>query len=685
MNNSKVFFFAIFLYLFPLRTSISIILSVLWTGVIFAQKYTFVPYSVKDGLCQNQVYSIDQDQDGYLWLGTAGGASKFDGENFKSYSTSNGLTDNVVKSISSHLGFTWIFTNKGLSRIRGKEVETFNLVDVLEGNYISSALVSTKRNSIMIAVKNNNLIELKLDDQFMPDLENVKSWDSPLEKGRSARSLKEDSIGNVWLAGKGFAGHLTKEGEWEELEVDSSSMNASDIAFDQQGNIWVSIYDEGIYKFKGNSIKKYCFKDGLASQLNRSLFVDSKGKVWAASKNGVTVISEKSIEKYTEKNGLPNDNIEVIFEDSEGNIWLASDGSGAFRYTSNEFVTYDESSELSTKYVMSIAQNNEGTLFFGTYGAGLDVISDLHMSNYNIENSLIPNNVVWSTLVDESDKIWLGTSKGLSVFRDGEFENYRDTKWLPSNKITSLFQTEFNDTLSLLLGTAKGLSVINLENEKIRGYEFPASLKNIRTISTGINEQIWMGTSNGIYVTDGLYCETWIYNDQLADKVIYSIQNFKDSIWFIGTANGLYQTNGTGVKKIILSDEYSANYINFLVIESDRYLWVGTNLGIYEIDLKYYLLDNQSGIINHSKNSGITILETNLNAAFQDADSCVWMGTGDGLVKFDRKRRITEKKAQLPQTQINDARLFLKKTDWKRFTKEINKYNGLPINPTLPY
>ena len=65
-------------------------------------------YTVKEGLVQSQVYTVTQSPDGYLWIGTAAGLSRFDGKKFDTYFRRDGLGGNVVKcSIVDKDGNIW--------------------------------------------------------------------------------------------------------------------------------------------------------------------------------------------------------------------------------------------------------------------------------------------------------------------------------------------------------------------------------------------------------------------------------------------------------------------------------------------------------------------------------------------------------------------------------------------------
>jgi ligand-binding sensor domain-containing protein len=652
-----------------------------------AQKYSFVQYSVEQGLTQTQVYSIDTDEQGFLWFGTAGGVSKFDGKHFQNYSSANGLVDNVVNAIKFYKGYTWIFTNKGITRIKGNEIFKYELTELVLGNFISSGTISSERGSIIIGVKNNDIIEIPLSESCEPLLKETINLSSPLGEGTTVRSIYIDQKGVIWIAANGFIGRLleTSPGSfhWTSIVIENSNYNVSDVIQDTKGDYWISVYSEGVYKWNEGVIEKYDIDNGLVSRSVRTLFEDTNGKIWCASKNGISVISEDEVTIFNSTNGLPNENIEMVVQDQEGNIWLASDGSGAYRFTSEEFVTFDQSNGLGSNYVMTLLQDSTEDYWFGTYGNGITKWDGHNFEYYNVENQKILNNVVWSSLKDARNNLWFGTSNGLILLANNDITTFQDELWMPSNKVTSLYQSRINVN-EIWVGSSKGLSILNTEAGIISGKQLNAKLKNVRAIESGTKNQVWLGTSNGVFVTDGTFLEPWIYNDKLEDKVVYSIENFKDSLWFIGTSNGLYSTNGLQVERMYLDESFSSNYINFLTLEGNN-LWVGTNYGIFEIKLSEYLNNRNKGIIHHTQNSGIQSVETNLNSGYFSKDGKVWMGTGKGLIRFDRNKRRESVEATVPNIVLNEVQLFFKKTDWSKYSDSINQFNGIPYNPSLSH
>jgi ligand-binding sensor domain-containing protein len=59
--------------------------------------YSLRNYKAVDGLPQSQVDIMLEDPNGYLWIGThGGGLARFDGREFKVYTTLDGLLSNIV-------------------------------------------------------------------------------------------------------------------------------------------------------------------------------------------------------------------------------------------------------------------------------------------------------------------------------------------------------------------------------------------------------------------------------------------------------------------------------------------------------------------------------------------------------------------------------------------------------------
>ena len=631
------------------------------------QQYSFIPFSVEEGLSQTQVFDICSDDQGNVWFGTAGGACRFDGKHFTNYSTENGLNDNLVSKIISKHGFIWIATQHGITRIKEKQVQTYHLGELTENNNITAIVIDSQ--FLWLGVKDKGVLQIKLTDN-VPDLKDY-TLHVPTEH-LNIRSLFIDSKSKLWMASKGYLGYYLNN-KWTALKIPNSTNNISDIGEDSKSHIWITTYNDGVYEYNLESFKNYNHLFGIDSDLVRSLFIDKNDNIWLSSKTGLTVLEDGIPTIFNNENGLENENIKVVSQDNEGNIWLGTDGSGAFRFSGNEFVNFSNKNGLAS--VMSIVQDNDKAYWFSTYGDGITKYKDRVFTNYHSLNSNLTNNTIWSSMIDSKNQLWFGSSGGLIKRNQGKFEVFHNTEWLPSNKITSLFEDSKN---RIWIGTAKGVTKIVDSDTTTYTNSSGLETKNIRAIAEYKNT-IWLGTSNGVFTSNEKGFSQWENNEALDGNIVYCLKKWKEGI-FIGTGNGLFYFDGKSVLNIKLHSSFSANYINFLTTEDDQYLWIGTNFGVFEIDLSIYSFKGIKGISHYTTSDGLKSPETNLNAGFQDSDGYIWMGTGKGLLRYIRKENHSEEISPIPKIRIEDVQLFLKPTDWSAITDDIDSYSLLPAN-----
>jgi ligand-binding sensor domain-containing protein len=88
-------------------------------GDILGQQNSFKHFRLEQGLPQSQVFSIDADEHGFLWVGTrGGGVARFDGSNFHTYSSKQGLTNTFVNVVSAEDSAVFVGTDAGLFHIK---------------------------------------------------------------------------------------------------------------------------------------------------------------------------------------------------------------------------------------------------------------------------------------------------------------------------------------------------------------------------------------------------------------------------------------------------------------------------------------------------------------------------------------------------------------------------------------
>jgi ligand-binding sensor domain-containing protein len=215
--------------------------------------------------------------------------------------------------------------------------------------------------------------------------------------------------------------------------TDSTSIGAGSILSmqeDGQGNLWLGSNSKlSRYNHAKNSFFNYEFR-GRGPV--RSLCIDSKGRVWAGTYDGLYQLDPESgnIKTYKADPANPsqlNSNCIIsIYEDSRHRIWMGTiAGLHLYIEESNSFKRFlpdkRDPNSLPDNIIRTIAEDSKGNIWLGTQDHGLAVIhpdgqrfSNYHHSSGDINS--ISNNRIHSIAADDNGKLWVGTDDGLNIF-----------------------------------------------------------------------------------------------------------------------------------------------------------------------------------------------------------------------------------------------------------------------------
>lgn len=637
-----------------------------------AQQFDFIEYSINEGLAHSQVRSIYQDDQGFLWIGTLGGASKFDGRKFVNYSEEDGLLGNQVNHIHQLQSGELIFgVIGGFSIFNGTEWESYSFAEELQQGQVNDILEDGNGN-LWIAFERG--LALFKDRQFT--------------YYTKADGLSDDNVKAVAMRPDGALVIATKLGvdilqdqQITPMKEIPDQLPIMDMTMDSTGKIWLATNLYGLVTPTVDSIKSYSTEEGLISNRLTGIGLDKEQRFWLRSKNGISRFNGEKIQNFTDANGLPVSDIRAFCEDFEGNIWLGSDGGGLLKYTGDAFSAYTTAEGLSSNLVMSIVQDESENMWFSTFDQGVTRISpDGEATAFSTKNGL-PNNTVWTSASTSNGESWFGTSTGLSRFRDGEFTNYYTSDGLSHNKVIFIYPDQGG---SLIFGTNNGYTIFR--DEVFQAFDGSNGFRDtkVRAITRSHDSTLWLGTLNGVYAYNGNSYVNFNEENGLPDNTVYALDVDSHNYVWIGTADGLavYAPDGT-LNTVKIDDNYRANTINFLTLDRDDFLWVGTNNGIYQLNTEDYRTSGGVNLRHYTIDDGIRSLETNLNAAYRDSSGMLWFGTPAGVLRCDLSELDELINKVPPKTIITEVRLNLEPTDWNNFTDSINHRTGLPTALTV--
>lgn len=596
-----------------------------------------------EGLPQNSITCIAQTADGYLWLGTEAGLTRFDGMRFEIFNHDNipAFTTNYIASLlADSRGALWIGTRgSGLIRQSNRFFQAFKQKDgLLDDN--CHGIIESRDSTIWIG--NNTGLTHLFDGKF----ETIPIPVSP--SLGNFRALLEDRNGWIWAGAVNGGGLFVIKKKGQTYDIEFKGIRGSrifNIIQDRKGTIWLATMT-GLIALDNNHEKIYTVKYGLSTNCILSLFEDRAGNIWIGTYGGGICILNPITEKitihddpdiingsviysfledqegslwigtdggglnrlrdtkvmvYSKKSGLSSDIVNAVFEDSRGNIWVGTKGQGVncIDPKTKKIQTYSTRNGLNSDLIVSIAESPKGVLWFGTLGSGVD---RLDLRNNRIDHFPLYTDIgdisVGTIYADPEGNIWVGTYNG-SVYRfeSNRFSLYYNLK----ARINSLFK----DSLGRFWACTIGIGLCRMKQGKIEcmGEGFLAGEPNIMSIFEDKDHILWLGLNS-----DGLNC---YYNgkcygigkkDGLPDNLIYSIlADKKDNLW-MSSNNGIFWANRqeilqyiTGKTKRIqfmrigkedglLSDECNGGHQPSSYLASDGKIYIPTTRGLVMVD-----------------------------------------------------------------------------------------------------
>ena len=619
-----------------------ILLSLLFTTVFY--KFTFAQsdsvrikyFTLEDGLSQVTINDIIQDNFGFIWLGTQNGLNRFDGQKFKQYKyneqDSMSISGNFVsKLLEDSTGKIWIGTNGDGLNYYDKNLDAFQRIKLKYAeqstNEIISALAMDNKGTIWAASRNSGL-------HYLQPLKDGSFSQGNYLHNEPLSSLLVDEQDTIWLGG--FTGNIYK------INPDRKKPNLKNPELSVEGNVQ-AFYATGqqlligsdigfyIYDLKSKKIETYELEaSGDFSTKHVVVFLKAnKTSVWIGTGNGLYLfdwVNKKVIKKIQYSNrddfGLSNNTVQSLLKLPSNQLLVGTANYLNlidFKKSYFKNISKDKKGEhlLNDNVIFSIFKDNSD-LWIGTSDGGLNLIRN-NKTYYFKDDQKKPNSISGSvirTIVkdEKKERLWLATSRGLNMIDLNTFD--------PENPAFKVFKHNPNNPNSINMDFIKDIALDNFGN--LWGATFGHGIFRLK-----------MANQNEVTITR--YKNEKANENSLRNDLTQCIRvDNKNNIW-IGTEDGLSHLTfkESDYKNPKFSNYYktedketslSHNSINDILIDKQERVWLGTRNG-----LNLFLGDNKFDSWTEQKQFPNSIVYS-----VQDDDlGNLWLGTNDGLVKFN--------------------------------------------------
>jgi ligand-binding sensor domain-containing protein len=530
-----------------------------------------------------------------VWIATADGLFKFDGRDYVSFTTSQGLPSNDVRGVAEDKnGRLWIATSGGAAILENEHIVSFaqwlTSHPASASNEPPIADTRTRRDQANAASPRAARPQAAERAAARNEAAGVTGSDATGE----AQAVFVDASGTVWLA--------TDRGVWfydgNHLgRVDVAGLRAAAVAGnakprapvigihqDHSRRMWFALAQGGalLYDTERRESQRLSFveRDHVAA-----VYTGREGYVWFATENGVVSADFYSFVSFTTSRGLADNDVHAVVElpaslgaNLSGKLWYLT-AAGVSRLEGERIAAVERlSGNINAR---AIAFDNQGAIWLATE-QGAFRLSGQTLMQFNEGNKLASNNARWVTSAANGAMVIFATARGATIFKDGEAQAIEQ---LAGYDARHVFEDRDG---SLWFATARGVMCYEPQ--------------------TGESE--WFDTSRG-----------------LADNDVRWTLRFNDRL-LIATRGGIQVCNRRdgGAASFSAFDSEAANT---MFADRDGFLWVGTDEG----QVKKFALIGGYIVSTVYQSETFAVTSSRINSFSEDAQGHIWIATDKGAIR----------------------------------------------------
>ena len=586
----------------------------------------FHAYGAEQGLTNFAVSALEQDDRGFLWVGTEDGAFRFGGSRFERFGPEQGLERAwVTHLVKDGAGGLCAGTDRGLFHFDDDaKTNAFRRIQLPGSPLAPVRSITATGGSVWVATSDGFFAgspakgfqpvvgwitapptALSVDAAGLLAVAGAELWIQDGKLWRAAAALPElhgerafsvlrDAEGRIWIRSRG---HLLRGREGQAFEdlaprLAGTASNEGHLRMDSKGRVWIPTV-AGLIMADHDALVPLHPDPGLSFGYCRQVFVDREDSLWVAGEQLFRALGQGAWSSYRSREGLPSNQVWSILRDRQGILWAATNRGVA----QGAAIGFQPLPIRFPVGPLTLALGPDGRIWAGGRdGTGLFAWdpSGRSFTSVHIKDLGDGDTIVRDLRFDRSGNLWAATSNGgLRLIRPG-----------PSGQMEA-------EPVALPGGSPK---------------------ENIWSLAEDTQGRIWVGGSEGLAVMEDGHWRRFTAANGLVDTEVRCIAPTP------GGAVWIAYGRSVGAAKVALSEGslkimeqlgesrgLGRVQINALACDARGVLWLGTALGLARWDGK--LLDT------FGKLEGLPGEDCIFGALFCDGND-VWVGTTGGLGHF---------------------------------------------------
>ncbi|WP_229489812.1 two-component regulator propeller domain-containing protein [Pseudoduganella namucuonensis] len=599
----------------------------------------FDQLAMEEGLAQESVLAVAQDQQGFMWFGSQAGLSRYDGARIVTFrrvaADPASLVDNWVRVLHvDGAGRMWVGTDGGLDRYE----------------------------------------PLTQSFTHFPPNEPVKRGNG----NRHVRAIVDDGKGGLWIGTSDGLQHFDpatgRYRFWHHdaaLPASLGNDQVNALARDADGRLWVGtatgldMLEPGAQGFRHFRVEA---APDTRFEAVMSLYADQQRTLWVGTMGGIEQWqlapgargAAPSRRRIGEREGLRPGVVTTIYQDGEGIVWAGTQTEGLFRWRPDDqrFVQYrhqvTDPHSVADNYVSSLFRDRLGTLWVGTWYNGVSRV-DLGSGGFarlvhDAERpASLSDNKVRAIVDAGGGKLWLGNNDGLTLYDPvaGEGQVFRDSgpgfADARDPQVMALWR-ERGPGGALWVGGRNGVRRFDPATrrfKRVSAWAGDPDGDNVRNIAGDRDGVLWIATRGGLHRYDPRTGAARTYrhdpsdSNSLADNVVRPIlEDSRGALW-VGTFNGLdLLDRGTGHFRHFRHDpadpaSLSHDEVHYLYEDRQGVVWVGTAGGLNRMEIG---ADGGVRFRRYQRRDGLA--DDAIAGILDDERGHLWLSTNTGISRL---------------------------------------------------
>jgi ligand-binding sensor domain-containing protein/signal transduction histidine kinase len=541
--------------------------------------FTFRVWQREQGLPQNFVRALAQTKDGYLWVGSDAGVSRFDGARFVSFGLPEGFQAGAVQTLlGDSQGALWIGSiGRGLGRWQNGKFTAFTTQMGLPSDSVN-ALAEDMTGRLWIGT-----------DGGLAVLQNGHLSTPPVV-GTLARkpitSLFCDRHGNMWIGAKGAGVFNIGSGQLLSVHspvVDNLLQDPHCVLVDHEARLWVGAGDDSVLCREGKQWRSYRLPHHLARHRVSTLAEDPDGSVWAGSESeGLYQFKHGKLMAVNASSGLSDNLVEALLVDREGKLWVGTH-QGLNRLQPKDVSVISSREGLGHGAVQGLAEVSPGMIWASKSSEGLYLWNDR-----NRYFSLVPaagltegDSPAGALLTVKDGSCWMGGARGLLQFKDAREASAVSEPALPALTNLDVSALAQDNPGRLWVGTRQGELWLQDNGQWLRQTQRPPG-HAITALASDRNGSIWVGTAGeGLFNVEGNANGRWTKRSGwLSDWIRTLYLDAGNTLWIGTGGGGLSRLKEGNVATFTTREGLPDNTVSQILEDDAGNLWLGGDRGI---------------------------------------------------------------------------------------------------------